>query len=615
MKTFKSFIGIILIVSIAVSCLVAQQKRKTVRVLKNLNLGEVQKLNNLNTKYWESNISITPDGKYLYFETDRPSEWSTPNYSAGRYDIDIWFSKLVDGVWQEPKNVGKNINTPQSEGEPNISPDGQTMYFQSWRTDWKTTGGPYYKAELKGEQWTNPIGLNSGITKFFIEMDKKRIPNKSLGTDGATFSPDGKTFIFSFGLDYYGNLDIYITKQNEKGEWSDPKILPISTEFNDRCPFLAADGKTLYFASNGYTGFGKLDIFKTTINEDGTCGEVVNIGEPFNTKDEDFGFLITASGNDIYFVRNSDIYQMNIKNAETEIRPAHTVILSGIVRDSETKRPLESIVIITDPKTKKEIGSSRSNSKTGEYSIVLMGNKKYSQNVNKEAYDPYLQDIETSSDLTENNLNLDVELKPIKKKEPVIEKVIEKPIEKIQKVEKEEIAPPCISRFLDQSYSIGINPAYPLAVGILGEYHLNNYGASLIGMYLPNVGKYDDPKVPDDLNGNNYTTLFLASVNYNFPLFKCWLYPNIGLFTGVRTRYWKKDILAGFKPNNPIIKEGSYSDNPWGVTLGAKLFLSERFYVDITVALGRYAFHDFPSGDISKYEFKYIPWFALCYKF
>ena len=59
----------------------------------------------------------------------------------------------------------------------------------------------------------------------------------------------------------------------------------ISTPKNERSIFIAADGKTVYFASNGYGGKGGLDILKTTLNEDGTFDELYNLGEPFNTKD------------------------------------------------------------------------------------------------------------------------------------------------------------------------------------------------------------------------------------------------------------------------------------------------------------------------------------------
>jgi hypothetical protein len=102
-------------------------------------------------------------------------------------------------------------------------------------------------------------------------------------------------------------------------------------------------------------------------------------------------------------------------------------------------------------------------------------------------------------------------------------------------LEKEEIIN-CNSKFYERSYSPGLIPAYPLALGVMVQAHSNNFGASVLGMYLPGVRKYDDPKIPDDLNNNNHTTNFFVSVNYNYPLFRCKKFPNIGIFAVVRTR-------------------------------------------------------------------------------
>jgi hypothetical protein len=595
------------------SCLYSQARKKPARIAKNSNLGEIQKLDILNTKYLETNISITPNGKYLYFETNRPSPWSTQNYSRGKYDADIWYSSFENGKWQEPKNAGRIINTAQSESEPNISPDGQTMYFQSWRNNWQETGGPYYKSELKGNSWVNPVGLGGNITQFFkeVENDKNRSTRKSIGTDGSTFSPDGKTFIFAFGLDYYGNMDLYMSKKNKKGEWSTPKPLSINTDYNDRCPFLAADGKTLYFASDGYDGFGKMDIFKTVLNADGTCGEVINIGEPFNTKANDYGFMITGSGNDIYFIRDEDIYHMDITNAVMEIKPAQTVALNGIVRDSITNGFLEANVKVREYDSKKEIGSSRSNSITGDYSIVLDRGKKYRISVKKRGYRSFAGEIQIKNDhfQMEYNIILNPDINNISDTLDQESEVVPETATK-EVVTKEEVYL-CNSKLYDRSYSVGIIPVFPIALGAKAETHFSNFGASILGMALLGVGKYDDPKVPDDLNGDNYTTIFLASFNYNYPLFRCNFYPNIGVFVGVRTRNWKKSLDA----TNNIISSGSYSDYPFGLSLGGKYFISDRFYVDLTVGFGKLAQHYIPSGDISKYEFKYIPWLAVCYMF
>jgi hypothetical protein len=490
----------------------------------------------------------------------------------------------VNDVWKTPQSISRNINTPQNEDEPNISPDGQSVYYQSWKTGWENIGGPYFKAELSGETWKNPVGLNSGITEFFKNEAAK---NQGVATDGSTFSPDGKIFIFAFGEDYFGNMDLYISKLGNNGKWSYPEKLSISTPYNDRCPFLAADGKTLYFASNGYDGFGKMDIFKTIMNNDGSFAEVINIGEPLNTKDDDYGFALTADGDDAYFIRNGEIHYADLKNATGEIKPTHTIILSGIVRDAVTKTPLESIVSVIDPFDNQIVGLSRSNSSTGEYSIVLQRGKRYKQIVTKKDYNEFSNEFELKWDINVNNIKLDIDLLA-----PQI-----------------DLEPECKSRLYEKCFSIGISPVFPLAVGLKTEYNKSNIGFSLTGMLLPSVGNYDNPKPPENMMTDNYSTILMLSFNYHFSLFDCSVYPFGGVFSCYRTRHWKKPITQD------IIGSGSYSDYPYGANIGIKIFLDQNFFIEATLGAGRFAFHELISGKITKYEINYLPWISVAYKF
>jgi len=330
---------------------------------------EIKALSILNSKYRETNLSITPDGKYLYFMSDRGGKpWSQPygKYNGKKtFDGDIWFTKRVYGNWEAPQCLDSTINTSSGEDEPMISPDGQRVVFQSWKDDWKQTGGPYYKAELSGKQWSELTGLYGRINIFFIgRYNRSRI---GYATDGATMSPDGNTFIVACGEDYDGVMDLYMSKKSG-GEWKQPKRMSISTPEDERSVFLAGDGQTLYFASDGYGGFGGLDIYKTTLHEDGTFGEVMNIGEPFNTKKDDYGFIIASSGEEAFFVRDGDIYSVDIKTANPDLKPKPVLIIAGRV-ENEAGDFVETTLNLVDTKSKKIVATSKSNSATGEYSF------------------------------------------------------------------------------------------------------------------------------------------------------------------------------------------------------------------------------------------------------
>ncbi|TAG84970.1 MAG: hypothetical protein EAZ20_16235, partial [Bacteroidetes bacterium] len=307
----KTYILIILLFLIKANIVSAQFKPP--RILKHNIPIQIQNLYTLNSTFKESNICISPDGQYIFFMSLRGGQpWSKGRIQNGikSFDGDIWRAKKANKQWEFPIVLGANINTNDGEDEPNISPDGQNVVFQSWGRNWETTGGPYYQSALTGTQWGTAVGLGGGINQFFNQIALMDSQNRSIilgekennyATDGATLSADGKIFIVAVGQ-YTGKMDLYISRKNDANVWSYPKRLPISTLGNERSPFLAADGKSLYFASDGYGGWGGLDIHKTTLNDDDTCGEVINVGSPFNTWQDDYGLVLIASGDEAYFV-------------------------------------------------------------------------------------------------------------------------------------------------------------------------------------------------------------------------------------------------------------------------------------------------------------------------
>ncbi|MEM8524881.1 MAG: OmpA family protein [Bacteroidota bacterium] len=332
----------------------------------------VYPLETVNSDYRDVNISITPNGKYLYFMSGRGGTvWSVKDRVEFRgkaeYDGDIWYSEKEDTTWKSPKYLPATINTSRGEDEPNISPDGQTVYFQSWNSAWMRTGGPYYRAELYGKKWRNPQGLYGGIHRFFKDS---LLYYSQYATDGMSISPDGRIFIVAAGEIYDGNLDLYISRKNERGNWSYPERLPVSTTADERSIFIAGDNKTIYFGSSGYGGAGGLDIFKATLHDDNSCTDIINIGAPFNTEEDDYGFIIGALGHDAYFVRESDIYYADLGNAKSEIKPQPTILINGIVKDCDGNG-VQSAVELYSLTENRLIANARSNAITGEYAFSL----------------------------------------------------------------------------------------------------------------------------------------------------------------------------------------------------------------------------------------------------
>ena len=104
----------------------------------------------INTIYWESHGFITPDGKTMYFASNRPK---------GKGNLDIWISeKAVDGTWEHPENCGDVINTPYNENTPFFDPATESLFFSSMGQP-SMGGYDVLKSSYNNGGWTNPIGM------------------------------------------------------------------------------------------------------------------------------------------------------------------------------------------------------------------------------------------------------------------------------------------------------------------------------------------------------------------------------------------------------------------------------------------------------------------------
>lgn len=404
------------------------------KILKHPKRILVKNLYHLNSPYRETNVCISPDGKYMFFMTGRGGQpWSgrASRVWKGKleYSGDIWYSQKMGKKWLIPRALPATINTDNGEDEPNVSPDGQRVYFQSWYSGWERKGGPYYSARLYGNHWSRPKGLGGGINAFF---QRRQENGQELATDGATMSADGKTFIVAVGP-YSGNMNLYISRKDRWGRWSFLKRLSVSTMGNERSPTLSADGKTLYFASSGYGGYGGLDIFKTTINKNGSHGKVVNLGTPFNTYLDDYGFSLTAAGDEAYFIREGDIYFADTKDANPEMKPdVSTLMVTGVVKNAKNNKKIGVIITFMHAQTGRVITRATSNSVTGQYAAMLpIADRNFIQSVQKPGFDTFTKGFNPQIHNGLNKVVADINLKPkekkiIARKDPVPTKVIKK---------------------------------------------------------------------------------------------------------------------------------------------------------------------------------------------
>ncbi len=261
---------------------------------------------------------------------------------------------------------------------------------------------------------------------YYVTIDANTFPNKinkkeikpfpynnsSYNVGHACFSADGNTLYFVSDMPGgYGKLDIYkSTLMN--GSWSQPENLgaKINTAYDEMFPSISHDGD-LFFASKGHVGLGGLDIFIAR-HSAGSFGDPENIGYPVNTSFDDFAITLNKEGNTAYFSSNRGdfydrIYETNMYVPE--------FILNGIVTQNNTEKtplPFTEVIIknLTNGSEEKIVTDS-----LGKFEHKLKKNSSYEVITSKEDYEfGESYKVSTQGKLKSENFDVNLELKAMK---------------------------------------------------------------------------------------------------------------------------------------------------------------------------------------------------------
>lgn len=116
----------------------------------------------VNSSFWEAQPSISPDGKILYFVSNR---------DGGQGNKDIWYSNLrIDNTWTKPVNLGENVNTKGQEQSPFIHSDNKTLYFASDGGIGMGGFDLYKVTKTDNGTWTEPVNLGYPINTVYDEI-------------------------------------------------------------------------------------------------------------------------------------------------------------------------------------------------------------------------------------------------------------------------------------------------------------------------------------------------------------------------------------------------------------------------------------------------------------
>lgn len=328
---------------------------------------------NVNSNYNELNPLLSPDGKTLYF-----SRKNHPENAGGVNDKeDIWYSELGgDGKWSLAKNMGEQFNNDKPNFVNTISstPDGQMVLLlgNKYLDKGKMVAGVSMSTK-EGDKWTAPKPLEIENDYNFNEKANYFMANSR------------KSLLMSVEReDSRGDRDLYVSFEKDDGTWAEPLNLgrTINTAGEESAPFLASDDKTLYFSSNGFSGFGGSDVYISRRLDDTwtNWSSPENVGPDINTKLDDLFFNIPSISQYAYYSRgitanNADVFRVKMP---VLLSPEPIVIVRGKLIDAKTGKPIGAKIIFERLPDGKQAGITYSNPETGEYEIHLPGGYLYS---------------------------------------------------------------------------------------------------------------------------------------------------------------------------------------------------------------------------------------------
>lgn len=289
-------------------------------------------------------INISQDGEWLIF--------AGYNFRGGYGDFDLYISYYTPSGWSEPENLGRNINTESWESSPSLSPDKRALYFSSNRR-----GG-------------------------------------------------------------FGGKDLYVSYRMPNGKWGPAKNMgpTINTSGDELAPFIHADNATLYFTSDGLPGYGNSDIFLCRKGPDNEWSIPENLGFPINTIENEGSLFVAANGKTAFYASDRsdsrgglDIYTFELR---PDVRPAKTLYVQGKVYDIKTRKGLPCAVELVDNQTQKAIMNVQTD-ETGQYFITLPVGRDYTFTVNRKGYLFFSQIYPLSKNAADSTYKKDIPLQPI----------------------------------------------------------------------------------------------------------------------------------------------------------------------------------------------------------
>ena len=334
---------------------------------------------------------LAPDGQTLYFARTKFAGNIEGNTDSG----DAWASASEDGGaglrWGPPARLD-GLNTPQNNAVEAVSGTGGQLLL---------VRGTYERDGTFRDEGVSRVARDAarapGATPRTVRPEALRVANLYSAVPGAGFfmTPDGKNLLLSLERgDSEGGNDLYLSRSDGSGGYTEPKSLGpvLNSPGFDFAPWLAPDGRTLYFASYGHMGYGSADIFVSQRLDDSWSrwSEPRNLGPALNGPGFNAYFSVAPDGKTAYYSSSAtangtkDIWRTG-RAAPSDSLPAAPVAatgeaggrayLTGRVLDARTRQPVPGAVVraaLLDPTGGTQFNATSRADNAGGYQMSLL---------------------------------------------------------------------------------------------------------------------------------------------------------------------------------------------------------------------------------------------------
>lgn len=312
------------------------------------NLGEA-----VNSRFDEfAPIPSTTIDDRIYFSSAREdsegglrNEQGFADIKNGRYFNDIYLTDIEGGDWRTPTRLDNIlINSARDEWLLDITNNGNSLiFFRSLNN---------YSGDILVDTFKTEDQTRSLPPRLVVPMHPEN------GDNSLCFFNDSILIFAAKRPEGFGGLDLYYTVFAD-GAWRVPKNLGkgVNSAFDETTPFLARDGRTLYFSSNSTASMGGFDVFKSTFDADSLrFMAAVNLGKPINSAGDDMFFRLTTDGMMAYFCSSRkegfgerDIYTALFKNFQQEQNPSEPVAFH-LIEQVKKEKALANIDALKEQK-------------------------------------------------------------------------------------------------------------------------------------------------------------------------------------------------------------------------------------------------------------------------